>query len=160
VRACEPVVGLSIADLPSAIAAVEYVNREEISLLIDTMHVARCGASADDLRSIPAARIGYIQLSDTTLQRRMEHYADEAMFERMTPGEGELPLLDMLAALPEDRVVGPGDTDACQRRGRSQRLRPLTAVRQQRPFIAGSSVRKALICNRIRWTLVSCQGPF
>jgi sugar phosphate isomerase/epimerase len=102
----EPVVGLSIADLPSAIAAVEYVNRDEISLLIDTMHVARFGASADDLRSIPAERIGYIQLSDTTMQHRMQHYAEEAMYERMTPGEGELPLLDMLAALPQDRVVG------------------------------------------------------
>ncbi len=102
----EPVVGLSIADLPSATAAVDYVNRDELSLLIDTMHVARFGASADDLRSIPAERIGYIQLSDTTLQKRMKHYAEEAMFERMAPGDGELPLLDMLRALPQDRVVG------------------------------------------------------
>jgi sugar phosphate isomerase/epimerase len=102
----EPVVGLSISDLPSAIAAVEYVNRAEISVLIDTMHVARFGASADDLRSIPAELIGYIQLSDTTMQRRMRHYAEEAMYERMAPGEGELPLFDMLAALPKDRVVG------------------------------------------------------
>jgi sugar phosphate isomerase/epimerase len=102
----EPVVGLSIADLESAIAAVEYVNRDEISLLIDTMHVARFGATADDLRSIPAERIGYIQLSDTTMQRRTQHYAEEAMYERMVPGAGELPLLDMLAALPKDRIVG------------------------------------------------------
>ena len=64
------------------------------------------GASADDLRAIPAERIGYIQLSDTTMHKRMEHYAEEAMFERMVPGEGELPLLDMLTALPEDLVVG------------------------------------------------------
>jgi sugar phosphate isomerase/epimerase len=102
----EPVVGLSIADLPSAIAAVEYVNRAEISLLIDTMHVARFGASPDELRAIPAEQIGYIQLSDTTWQRRMPHYAEEAMFERLPPGKGELPLVDMLAALPDDRVVG------------------------------------------------------
>jgi len=102
----EPVVGLSIADLPSAVAAVEYVNRAEISLLIDTMHVARFGASPADLRAIPAEQIGYIQLSDTTWQRRMPHYAEEAMFERLPPGEGELPLVDMLAALPDDLVVG------------------------------------------------------
>ena len=63
------------------------------------MHVARFGASADDLRSLPAERIGYIQLSDTTLQPRMQHYAEEAMYERLAPGEGELPLVDMLAAL-------------------------------------------------------------
>jgi sugar phosphate isomerase/epimerase len=102
----EPVVGLSIADLPSALAAIDHVDRDEISLLIDTMHVARFGATADDLRSVPAQRIGYIQLSDTTLQPRMKIYAEEAMYERMTPGEGELPLADMLAALPDDRVVG------------------------------------------------------
>jgi hypothetical protein len=28
------------------------------------------------------------------------------MFERMVPGEGELPLFDMLTALPRDRVIG------------------------------------------------------
>src|SRR5580693_2180067 len=57
----EPVDGLSIADLPSALAAVEYVDSDEVSLLIDTMHVARFGATVDDLRSVPAQRIGYIQ---------------------------------------------------------------------------------------------------
>ncbi len=102
----EPVVGLCIADLPTALAAVSYVDRDEISLLIDTMHVARFGAGAGDLRSLPQERIGYIQLCDTTLQPRMENYAEEAMYERLAPGEGELPLAEMLAALPDDRVVG------------------------------------------------------
>lgn len=54
----EPVVGLSIADLASAMAAVEHVGRDEISVLIDTMHVARFGATADDLRSIPRSESG------------------------------------------------------------------------------------------------------
>ena len=102
----EPVVGLSIADLATAVAAVEYVGGDDVSLLIDTMHVARFGAVADDLRSLPPERIGYIQLSDTMLQPRMANYAEEAMFERLPPGEGELPLAAMLAALPDDRVVG------------------------------------------------------
>jgi sugar phosphate isomerase/epimerase len=106
VTCIEPVVGLSIADLPSALAAVEYVGQDEISLLIDTMHVARFGATTDDLRSLPAHRIGYVQLCDTTLRPRMKNYAEEAMYERLAPGEGELPLADMLAALPDDCVVG------------------------------------------------------
>jgi sugar phosphate isomerase/epimerase len=109
VTCIEPVVGLSIADLPTALAAVEYVDRDEISLLIDTMHVARFGATADDLRSLPAHRIGYVQLCDTTFQptmKNMKSYAEEAMYERLAPGEGELPLADMLAALPDDCVVG------------------------------------------------------
>ena len=35
----------------------------------------------------------------------MDNYLQEAMFERMVPGEGELPLPDILAALPPDVVV-------------------------------------------------------
>jgi sugar phosphate isomerase/epimerase len=107
VTSVEPVPGLAIADLPTAMAAVEHVGRDEISLLIDTMHVARSGAGADDLRSLPAERIGHVQLCDVPLRSTKEwNYAEEAMYHRMAPGEGELPLADMLAALPEDRVVG------------------------------------------------------
>ena len=103
----EPVPGLAIADLPSALAAVEHVGRDEISLLIDTMHVARSGAGPDDLRALPAERIGHVQLCDVPLRSTGEyHYAEEAMYHRMVPGEGELPLAEMLAALPPDRVVG------------------------------------------------------
>ena len=103
----EPVPGLAIADLPSALAAVDHVGRDEISLLIDTMHVARSGAGPDDLRSLPAERIGHVQLCDVPLRStKQHHYAEEAMYHRLAPGEGELPLVEMLAALPHDRVVG------------------------------------------------------
>jgi sugar phosphate isomerase/epimerase len=103
----EPVPGLAVADLRSAMAAVEHVGRDEISLLIDTMHVARSGAGPDDLRALPAERIGHVQLCDVPLQStRKYHYTEEAMYHRMAPGEGELPLAEMLAALPRDRVVG------------------------------------------------------
>lgn len=103
----EPVPGLAIADLPTAMAAVEHVGRDEISLLIDTMHVARSGAAPDDLRSLPAQRIGHVQLCDVPLRSTKEHsYAEEAMYHRMAPGDGELPLAEMLGALPHDCVVG------------------------------------------------------
>jgi sugar phosphate isomerase/epimerase len=103
----EPVPGLSIADLPAALAAVEQVGRDELSLVIDTMHVARSGAGPDDLRSLPPDRIGHVQLCDVPLRSTKEHsYAEEAMYHRLAPGEGELPLAEMLAALPRDCVVG------------------------------------------------------
>jgi sugar phosphate isomerase/epimerase len=103
----EPVPGLAIADLPSAMAAVDHVGRDEISLLIDTMHVARSGATAEDLKALPAKRIGHIQLCDVPLRSTRDYtYAEEAIYHRLAPGEGELPLADMLAALPQDRVIG------------------------------------------------------
>jgi sugar phosphate isomerase/epimerase len=101
----EPVPGLTICDLPTALAAREHVGRPDFRLLIDTMHLVRSGSSAADVAAIDPDHIGYAQLNDTTLQPRIDNYMEEAMFERMVPGEGELPLRDILSALPPDIVI-------------------------------------------------------
>jgi sugar phosphate isomerase/epimerase len=103
--AVEPVPGLTVGDLPTALAAMERVGRPDFRLLIDTMHLVRSGSSAADLAAIDPDYIGYAQLNDTTLQPRLENYMEEAMFERMVPGEGELPLRDVLSALPPGIVI-------------------------------------------------------
>jgi sugar phosphate isomerase/epimerase len=101
----EPVPGLTIADVSSAVAAKQYVGRGEFRLLIDTMHLVRSGFGATDLAGIGADQIGYAQLNDTTLRPGIDNYMEEAMFERMVPGEGELPLHDLVSALPGDIVL-------------------------------------------------------
>jgi sugar phosphate isomerase/epimerase len=101
----EPVPGLTVRDLPTALAAREHVGRPDFRLLIDTMHLVRSGSGASDLAAIQPDHIGYAQLNDTTLRPRMDNYMEEAMFERMVPGEGELPLRDILSALPPDIVI-------------------------------------------------------
>jgi sugar phosphate isomerase/epimerase len=101
----EPVPDLTVGDLPTALAALEHVGRPAFRLLIDTMHLIRTGSGAADLTAIDPAHIGYAQLNDTTLRSRSGNYLEEAMFERMVPGEGELPLRDILSALPSDNVI-------------------------------------------------------
>ena len=101
----EPVPSLPVGDVSTALAAIEHVGRPEFRMLIDTMHLVRSGSTAADLAAIDPKHIGYAQLNDTTLRPRMENYMEEAMFERMVPGEGELPLRDILAALPADVVI-------------------------------------------------------
>lgn len=101
----EPVPGLTVGDLPTALAAVEHVGRPDFRVLIDTMHLIRSGSGAADVAAIDPARIGYAQLNDTTLRPRGGNYMEEAMFERMVPGEGELPLRDILSVLPSDIVI-------------------------------------------------------
>jgi len=103
--AVEPVPGLTVGDLSTALAALEHVRRHDFRLLIDTMHLVRSGSSAADLAAIDPDHIGYAQLNDTTLQPRTDNYMEEAMYERMVPGEGELPLVDILSALPPDIVI-------------------------------------------------------
>ncbi|MEZ0053484.1 sugar phosphate isomerase/epimerase [Mycobacterium sp. MAA66] len=102
----EPVPGLTVGDLPTALAALNHIARPDVRLLIDTMHLVRSGSSAQDLRAVDPRLIGYAQLADTTLKPGSRHYAEEAMYERMVPGEGELPLPDIVAALPGDVVIG------------------------------------------------------
>lgn len=91
----------AIADLPTAARVVEAVGAPNLGLIIDTMHCGRTGVTADDLRALPAERIGYIQLCDAPLRSDAD-YMDEAMHERQAPGEGELPLAEYLAAMPGD----------------------------------------------------------
>jgi sugar phosphate isomerase/epimerase len=101
----EPVPGLTIGDVGAALAAKRYVGRSEFRLLIDTMHLVRSGSGAAELAAVDPDHIGYAQLNDTTLRPRIDNYMEEAMFERMVPGEGELPLHDLLSALPGDAVL-------------------------------------------------------
>jgi sugar phosphate isomerase/epimerase len=96
--------GLTVADLPTALAAVRHVGRRDFRLLIDTMHLVRSGATVADLAALDPDLIGYVQICDAPFKPRFESYFEEAMFERMAPGTGELGLLQILAALPRDRV--------------------------------------------------------
>lgn len=123
----EPVPGLTVGDLATAVAAVKYVGRHDFRLLIDTMHLVRSGSTAADLAALDPNSIGYAQLNDTTLRPRIDNYMEEAMYERMVPGEGELPLREILSVLPPDIVIElevPRRSLALAGVGPSDRLQP------------------------------------
>lgn len=123
----EPVPGLTIGDLPTALTALNHIARLDVRLLVDTMHLVRSGSGADDLAAVDPRQIGYAQLCDATLKPHTDNYAEEAVYERMVPGEGELPLPDLLAALPGDIVIGlevPRRSLALAGVGPADRLRP------------------------------------
>ena len=95
---------LTVANLDTALSAVRHVNRPDFRLLIDTMHLVRTGSGPNDIAKLDPALIDYVQVSDATITPRFETYFEEAMFERMVPGEGELGLRELFAVLPADRV--------------------------------------------------------
>lgn len=123
--------GMGIGDLPAALKAIRAVARPDFRLLIDTMHFVRSGGGAKDIAALDPAVIGYIQLSDVPLVPRMASYMEEAMFHRLPPGKGELPLADILAALPRDLVIGlevPQLSEAKAGIGPRERLGPCVAA--------------------------------
>jgi sugar phosphate isomerase/epimerase len=97
--------GLTINNLASAVTAVRHVGRKDFQLLLDTMHLGRSGATAAEIAALDPATIGYVQLSDAPLKPASPNYMDEATFDRMVPGEGELPLREYLSALPAGMLV-------------------------------------------------------
>jgi sugar phosphate isomerase/epimerase len=91
---------LTIRDLGMAVDAVRHVGRPDFSLLLDTMHLGRSGATGADVTALDPAMIGYVQLCDAPRAPTEPNYLKEATFERMVPGEGDMPLRDYLAAVP------------------------------------------------------------
>ena len=75
-------------------------------ILVDALHVQRCGVPAGALRAVDPGLISYVQLCDAPLAAPGAGPASadavrEARAGRLLPGEGQLPLLELLAALPD-----------------------------------------------------------
>ena len=95
-----------VGDLAAALAVVEHVNQSNFRLVIDAMHFFRSGGDTVELAALDPRLIGYAQLCDVPLQPIEQDYMKEAMFGRMIPGAGELPLAKLLHALPPDVPIG------------------------------------------------------
>lgn len=102
----EFVPGTPAGDLNAAVELVRKVGRPNLTLLVDTMHLARSGGTAEDLTALGPGIIGYAQLCDAPLARSDMSYGEEAKFERLPPGQGDLPLLEYLKALPRGLDIG------------------------------------------------------
>jgi sugar phosphate isomerase/epimerase len=93
----------SVSSLAQAVAIVERVDRPEVAVLVDTLHLARSGGAPSDLASVDARLLPYLQLADAVAAAPADlaGLRDEALYGRLLPGEGVLPLGDVLRAVPE-----------------------------------------------------------
>jgi sugar phosphate isomerase/epimerase len=132
--------GLPIGELSSAVAVVRDLGKPNFRILLDAMHVFRSGAQVADIAALDPAMIGYAQLCDVPRVSQSANYADEARYERLPPGEGELPLREFIRALPRDVIVGleiPMLARAEQGIGPFERLKG--CVRRARDLLASSN---------------------
>ena len=90
----------------NALEALDQIGAGRCTLLVDAMHLFRSGATLETFASLDPSFIGYAQLCDVPVAPQRETYIEEAMFARMVPGEGELPLRQWVAALPADIWIG------------------------------------------------------
>jgi sugar phosphate isomerase/epimerase len=89
--------GTGIPDLAFASRIVAEVGPTWTGVMLDTLHFARSGGVPSQLTAGVLELIGGIQVSDTTESMLSGQYAP--MTGRLLPGQGDLPLKDILTAV-------------------------------------------------------------
>jgi sugar phosphate isomerase/epimerase len=95
-----------VGNLAAALELVAQVGRSNTGVLVDSMHLFRSGSDAAELAAADPSKILYAQLCDVPVVSKFAEYADEARFERLAPGDGELPLASFVKALPGNVTIG------------------------------------------------------
>jgi sugar phosphate isomerase/epimerase len=96
----------TIPDLASGLAVINEIGNENLKLVIDCMHLCRSGGTAAELATCERAAIGYLQVCDVPTAPSLLGYGEEAKHHRLPPGEGELPIAEILAATPSEVPIG------------------------------------------------------
>lgn len=90
--------GRNLAEVARQVRALrERGHRADI--LIDPMHFIRGGEQVATLAALEPGLVSYFQVCDVPLVGEGE-YMDEALYRRLPPGDGELPLVEIVRALP------------------------------------------------------------
>ncbi|MBW8753588.1 MAG: TIM barrel protein [Sphingomonadales bacterium] len=111
---------------------VDGIGGGKAKVLLDSMHFFRTGGTLDKLRAAGTDVVGYVQLADAPDRPPGESYMMDAMFARDVPGQGELPLRELIAALPADMPISvevPRLADLKTMGGRSHAARVVEAAR-------------------------------
>ena len=93
-----------VASIGDAATVIREVGHPDAGVLVDALHLARTGGAPGDVAVLPSALVRSAQLCDAPARRppTIEAIIAEARGKRMPPGAGELPLRDLLNALPSD----------------------------------------------------------
>lgn len=76
----------------------------DAGVVLDAFHLVHMGGTGADVRAMEPGLIRYVQLCDGGAFASIEQTRFEAACERLYPGEGDFPLVDLLGGAPTDIV--------------------------------------------------------
>ncbi len=91
------------------LAEVEDLIRRsgaDVGICFDPHHLIRAGGGVEDLHAVSPGLIRYTQVCDGPIPQPPKIAATEAICERLYPGDGDFPLIDLLRAAPRDVPIG------------------------------------------------------
>lgn len=97
----EPLSTFSTSTLAQARDIIRAAN-VDARIVLDVFHLVREGGTVADVHAMEPGLIGYIQLCDGALSASREATQYEAACERLYPGEGAFPLVELLREAPTD----------------------------------------------------------
>jgi sugar phosphate isomerase/epimerase len=101
----EPVAGGQSHTLAQAAELIK-VSGADVGICFDPHHLIRAGGALADLQAIDPALIRYVQVCDGPIPQPPEIARTEAVCERLYPGDGDFPLVDLLRAVPNGAPIG------------------------------------------------------
>ena len=99
---------VAVCNYEQALRIARATGEPNVRLLIDALHLSRCGVDLAMLEPLDATAVSYVHLCDglAAIPQNEAALRDEARTKRFYPGEGELPLDKFLAAMPADARLG------------------------------------------------------
>lgn len=95
-----------VATLQQACAVVMGAGQDNGGVLVDALHLFRSGGQVADIMQVNPHLLRAVQLCDAPLLAPADDLIiQEAREGRLLPGEGQLPLAQLLAALPGDLCI-------------------------------------------------------
>ncbi len=96
-----------VPNLSQAQRVVRLAAQPNGGVLIDALHLARSASTLEEVRAVPRPHLHYAQLCDAGVPAPTtpEALLFDARCARLLPGEGDLPLAELLAALPVDLPI-------------------------------------------------------
>jgi sugar phosphate isomerase/epimerase len=96
-----------VGTLFEARSVIERAGSANLAILVDALHLARSGGTPADVRALPAGMVQAAQLCDASSYEPVgvEATIAEARSGRLPPGDGSLPLHDLLDALPASTAL-------------------------------------------------------
>jgi sugar phosphate isomerase/epimerase len=99
---------VAVSHYDQALRIARATREPNVRLLIDALHLSRCGVDLATLAPFDAAAVSYVHLCDgpAAIPETEAALRDEARTGRFYPGDGELPLGAFLAAMPANARLG------------------------------------------------------
>lgn len=96
-----------VPDLATAAQVVDATARNNVGILVDTLHFDRSDSSTDQLNQIPPARLPFVHVCDAPAEKpdTTEGMLHTARAERLPPGSGGIDILGILRHMPKNTPI-------------------------------------------------------